>query len=283
MIGSPGKQPLSVELTFRYKGKPVTIVHPEGTKGSGDDNESEVESRVVAMSDLRGAQEPQLHQQGFSLLRRPTALERDRFFGDSNGVSEIYYPEVAATIKEVLGCAEVIVFDHTIRIDDIEKQTKLGTRMPVGEMHNDFTRDSVRTRIKSILGEEKAAPYLSGEKRFGSVNMWRPLVDRVETKPLCFADAQSLQPSDFVKFERHYLNSDGSAVERIGGVLYLKPREEQHWFYFSHLTHDEAILLKCYDSDESTVPYTAHGSFRLPDEKGKVPRESIECRTLFFF
>ena len=52
----------------------------------------------------------------------------------------------------------------------------------------------------------------------------------------------------------------------------------------SLLQADEALLLKCYDSDPEQLPFTAHTAFDHPGcPAGALPRESTEVRTLAFF
>jgi hypothetical protein len=47
---------------------------------------------------------------------------------------------------------------------------------------------------------------------------------------------------------------------------------------------DEAMLLKCYDSDPSQARFTAHSAFDDPTSPAEAPaRESVEVRTLAFF
>ena len=47
---------------------------------------------------------------------------------------------------------------------------------------------------------------------------------------------------------------------------------------------DEALLLKCYDSDAGPARFTAHTAFDDPTSpEDAAPRESIEVRTLAFF
>jgi hypothetical protein len=56
------------------------------------------------------------------------------------------------------------------------------------------------------------------------------------------------------------------------------------WFYFPRMRADEAILLKCFDSDEASPGrYTAHTAFYDPTApEAPLPRESIETRALVF-
>ncbi len=47
---------------------------------------------------------------------------------------------------------------------------------------------------------------------------------------------------------------------------------------------DEAMLLKCFDSDSGRARFTAHTAFEDPTSpKDARARESIEVRTLAFF
>jgi hypothetical protein len=57
------------------------------------------------------------------------------------------------------------------------------------------------------------------------------------------------------------------------------------WFYFPDMHTDEALLLKCYDSDEGGLArFTAHAAFDDPTTPpGAEPRESIEVRTLVIY
>jgi hypothetical protein len=61
----------------------------------------------------------------------------------------------------------------------------------------------------------------------------------------------------------------------------------QKWFYWSGMTGDERLLLKCSDSKGDRdgdvaqwVPHTAFVDGRTPE--GARPRESIEVRALVF-
>ena len=72
--------------------------------------------------------------------------------------------------------------------------------------------------------------------------------------------------------------------DRVGETYYLEPNPKHRWVYYSKMQADEALLLKCYDSDPGRVPFTAHSAFADPScPEGALPRESIEVRTLAFF
>ena len=47
---------------------------------------------------------------------------------------------------------------------------------------------------------------------------------------------------------------------------------------------DEAMLIKCYDSDEDVARFTAHSAFADPTSPEDAPfRESIETRTFVIY
>jgi hypothetical protein len=47
---------------------------------------------------------------------------------------------------------------------------------------------------------------------------------------------------------------------------------------------DEALLIKCWDSDETVARFAPHGAFQAPTTPPDAPpRESIEFRTIAFF
>ena len=56
----------------------------------------------------------------------------------------------------------------------------------------------------------------------------------------------------------------------------------QRWYYAPHMTADEVLLIKSWDSlDDGHARFTPHGAFQLPEAREDAPaRESIEVRTL---
>jgi hypothetical protein len=69
-----------------------------------------------------------------------------------------------------------------------------------------------------------------------------------------------MQEADFLPCERHYLDALGERVERVGGVFYAQPREEQQkWFFCDGLTNEEVVALKCFDSRPDKGEVIARG------------------------
>ena len=215
-----------------------------------------------------------LDREGVAILDHSTAV-RD-FYDDAEVVS-VYYEEVEAMVKAATGADRVVVFDHTIRVDDEARQAALKLRGPVPNMHNDFAEISAPRRVRDLLPPDEAEARL--KKRFGSINVWRSINGPVQTRPLVVCDARSIDhDTDWIPLERHYPG-------RVGVTLNLRYNPDHRWYYFPGLDEDEAVLFKNYDSrTDGTARFTAHGSFHHPDTRpDATPRESIEVRTLMFW
>lgn len=214
-----------------------------------------------------------LDKNGFALTQFPTAVKD---FYDDDEVLSVYYPEMEMIVQQATGCSKVVVFDHTIRVDDENAQANRKVRGPVKNMHNDFTRNSAPQRVRDLLPKREAEARL--KNRFGSINVWRPIVGPVETSPLTICGWETLDEANLIPAERRYNN-------RIGGVLHLCHNPDQRWYYFPKMEREEVVLLKCFDSlDDGTAKWTCHGSFKDPNTPANArPRESIEIRTLYFY
>lgn len=113
------------------------------------------------------------------------------------------------------------------------------------------------------------------------MNVWRPLSSEpVQSSPLAFASAASVDGNDLVPVQHRYPN-------RTGETMGVKYNEGQKWNYWSGMTGDERLLLKCSDSRglrdgdvAQWVPHTAFWDERTP--VGARIRESIEVRALVF-
>ena len=190
----------------------------------------------------------------FVLTRHDSAVTD---FYDEAQVRRVYYPEMERLVAAMTGAGKVVVFDHTIRVADDRKRAARKARDPVKRVHNDFTERSAPQRVRDLLPPDEAEARLAG--RYASINVWRPIVGPVETKPLVVCGYPSLDSRDLVAAERHY--PDG----RIGGIYMLAFNPSQRWFYFPAMATDEAVLLKCFDSlTDGTARWTAHGSFDPP-------------------
>jgi len=213
-----------------------------------------------------------LDEQGFMLTHHETAV---RDFYDADEVRRVYYPEVERLVMEKTGATRVIVFDHNVRNSSKGAREKLGVREPVKFAHNDYTIKSGPQRVRDLVGDAEAEELL--RHRYAFINVWRPVRGPIEGFPLAVCDAKSMTLKDFVATDLKYR-------DRTGEVYSVAYNPTHRWFYFPRMRTDEALLLKCFDSDEKRTRFTAHSGFEDPTSPlNAAPRESIEARTILFF
>jgi hypothetical protein len=224
----------------------------------------------VEINDIRGREsEYTLDDNAFEAISNIQSDESE--FTDDDRIKRVYYPEVERLIlKHVPGSNRVVVFDHTIR-----RSIPNAKRGPVSRVHIDQTASSAQERVQIHVPDE-ADTLLQG--RYRIINVWRPLNGPVYNPPLAFADGSSVRDEDIVGVEHRY-------PHRTGETAGVKYNPEQRWYYWSGMTNDERILLKCYDSDKAKgphgrVPHTAFEDPRTPE--GAPSRDSIEVRALVF-
>jgi len=227
----------------------------------------------VAVHDARRlTPPPTLDREGFTLARLATGVTD---FGDPAVVRGAYYREVQRLVAEQAGATRVVAFDHNLRSAAQRGRSAEGVQGPVRYAHNDYTERSGPQRVRDLFAPKEAEALLLG--RVAVINVWKPLRGPVQNAPLAVCDAQSIQPADLVPTDLHYR-------DRSGEVYSLRFNGQHRWFYYPHMQADEAMLLKCYDSDRGRARFTAHSAFDDPTSPVDAPpRESIEVRTLAFF
>ena len=94
-----------------------------------------------------------------------------------------------------------------------------------------------------------------------------------------------IETSNLVKNYRRIQALKGVSVDVEKGEIYgVAYNPAQQWRFVPDLKPDEAILIKCWDSDTSVAQFTPHTAFDDPTTpEGTPPRESIEFRTIAFF
>jgi hypothetical protein len=255
----------SAEKAYTYTFKP-----PEGVRGSN----IVVESQTVTLENARAlAGGLDVDVQGFQIVNHHTAV---RDFWDEAQTLALGHPEVAELVKAVTGASRVVVFDHTLRRRDagVTDRTPGQARQPAGRVHVDQTVDSGPQRVRDLMGEQ-AEDLLT--RRAAIINVWRPIHHEARDWPLAFADARSVAKDDLIPSDLIFPHRKGE----IYGVAY---NPAQKWRFVPDLQVDEAILIKCWDSDTSVAQFTPHTAFADPTTpEGTPPRESIEFRTIAFF
>ncbi len=228
---------------------------------------------LVLIRNARGLMhEPTLDEQGFALLQRPTRVVD---FYDEAEVKSVYFAELEQLVKDVTGASSVVVFDHTVRGSAASIRSGTAIHEPVSRVHNDYTAESALRRVRDVVPAEDAERFL--RHRIVEVNVWRPIRGPLQTMPLGVLDATSLRPGDLVACDLIY-------PDRVGEIYYVAHRPQHEWYYFADMRRDEALLLKCFDTNASVTRFGAHAAFQHPKTPANAPpRESIEARTFAFF
>ena len=255
----------SAEKAYTYTFKP-----PEGTRAT---NIRPYAQTVRLENARRLAGSLDVDVQGFQIVGHHTAV---RDFWDEAQTLALGHPEVAELVKAVTGAARVVVFDHTLRrrSDGVADRTPGQARQPAGRVHVDQTVDSGPQRVRDLMGEQ-AEDLLT--RRAAIINVWRPIHHEARDWPLAFVDARSVARDDLIPSDLIFPHRRGE----IYGVAY---NPAQQWRFVPDLQVDEAILIKCWDSDPSVARFTPHTAFQDPTTpEGTPPRESIEFRTIAFF
>lgn len=226
------------------------------------------ERHEVELNDIRG-REPEfyLDKDAFQAISGISSGEKD--FTDDEHIKSVYYPEVEKLLLEnVPGAHKVTLFDHTVRRTDPK-----ASRAPVTRVHVDQTARSTEWRVR-LHDPDDAEKLLQG--RYRIINVWRPLNGPVQSFPLGFASADSVDDNDLIAVEHRY-------PHRTGETAAVRFNERQKFYYWSGMQNDERLFLKCFDSKDGAgqrVPHTAFVDPRTPE--GAVGRESIEVRALVY-
>lgn len=265
------------------------------------------QQQEVALSDIRGADETTsytLDKDAFQTVQNVCSAATYSTFDSDAAIRQTYYPEVVALLKtHVPGAQKIIIFDHTIR-----RQSPDAPRQPVVRAHVDQTPRAAAERVRlhvsdpaeaeAVLAAAAATATAAVEAgapaptpapgapaapicRYRIINVWRPLDKHdlpVQSVPLAFATATSVDRDDLVPIEHRY-------PHRNGEIMGVKYSPNQRWLYWSGMAAHERLLLKCSDSAGLANPDIAqcvpHTAFWHPDTPaGARPRESIEVRAL---
>ena len=236
------------------------IVDAQGIKGNIVAPEL-VEHQVKVQDVRHSLQTPSFTNEGVEFIHSPTKVSH---FETGNVCCNQYEAELMQLVKHRLGAKDVLVFDHTIRVD--EQQS---LRKPVKHVHSDFSESGAHTRLKTLLGDETAQQWQQGHYAF--VNVWRPIKRTVINSNLGFIVPASVDESQWVNIGLKY-------PDREGEVMGLVHHNRHQWFYMSQMTPDDVVIFNVYDNQgQATV---AHSALDLEDDDLSFTRQSIESRLL---
>lgn len=233
-----------------------------------------LEEHVVRIEDARPyTRDLSLDKDGFVLLERPAAV---RDFYDEAEVTDVYYREIEALVKDVTGAEKVLVFAHVARSD--APQTKDGGQPSFGA-HIDYGDFTTREFATNMLGPDEAERWL--KRRYVFMNLWRP-IRTVERTPLALCHPRSVSKDDLYGSEVRGGLNDPDRPPLYGFNLAHAPG--QRWCYAPLMRPEEIWAFKIHDSDPARVGGVPHSAFADPTSPPDAPpRESIEIRTISFF
>lgn len=184
---------------------------------------------------------------------------------EADGWQETYDTELTSLLTTQIGAQEVIIFDHTVRVDDPNAQ-----RRPARNVHSDYSKDGAESRLVDLLGAEQAAHWSKGH--YGFVNIWRPVTDPINSAPLGFVHPNSVAEADWLLVDLIY-------PDRRGSIMGLAANPEHDWIYWPKMTPDEVAFFNIYDNQG--LPSIAHSAVdRVEDPSITTIRKSIESRAL---
>ncbi|MCZ6773425.1 MAG: CmcJ/NvfI family oxidoreductase [Proteobacteria bacterium] len=214
-----------------------------------------------------------LEREGFVFRRHDTKVTD---FFDADQRRDIYGPEIEKLVLEVSGAKRVVVFDHTVRTQSEITREEKGVREPVPMVHNDYTDKSAAQRVRDMLPADEAEDLLS--RRFGVIQVWRPIRWKVQNLPLAICDAQTMMPEEIFASDLIYR-------DRVGETMRMTYSPDHRWYYFPDMDPGEAMVFKTYESErDGRSRFTAHTAFTDPNSPADAPpRESIESRAFAFY
>lgn len=176
-----------------------------------------------------------------------------------------YDTDIKRFLKTRLDIDEVIVFDHTVRIDD-----ETSDRKPARNVHSDYSKNSAQQRLIDLLGEAQAAEWATGHYAF--INVWRPVEAEINSSPLGFILPGSVDEQDWILIDLIY-------PERQGQILGLAANPAHQWIYRSMMTPNEVAFFNIFDN--RGLPSVVHSALDMTENPAKHSvRKSIESRTL---
>jgi len=264
---------IEAELKFAVDTGEPPIVNHEVPSGSPDRYPYPTNYHRIRLNNARKLENPlDLDREGFILVDRPTNVVN---FFDETELTTNYYLETRQLVKDATGATDVLIYNHTVRIENFEKREKLGTLGPTSMVHNDYSKLCGERVIRELLSPNEANHRL--KNRYAMINAWRPISESVESRPLAICDSSTCHPKDLILTEHKF-------SDRSDHNYRIAFNPHQRWFYFPDMATNEVVLIKGFDSmDDGRAQITPHGGANIQLRNSKASRESIEVRTVAFF
>lgn len=188
-----------------------------------------------------------------------------RTFDEGHDWQSAYNAELTELLQTEVDAQEVVIFDHTVRIDDPHADRK-----PARNVHSDYSVDGAQQRLIDILGPETAAEW--SRHHYAFINVWRPIGAAINSAPLGFIHPESVADEDWILLDLIY-------PDRNGQIMGLAANPDHEWIYMSKMTPDEVAYFNIYDNQGR--PSIGHSALEMVEDPNiQTVRKSIESRTL---
>ncbi|MEL7463416.1 MAG: CmcJ/NvfI family oxidoreductase [Pseudomonadota bacterium] len=217
---------------------------------------------VAVLDERAGEAAVAFARDGVEFAAAPTGVET---FGESENWRGRYDAELTDLLSARVGAEEVVIFDHTVRVDDPNSD-----RTPARNVHSDYSRKGAENRLIDVLGPERAAMWSAG--RYAFVNIWRPVDAPINSAPLGFVRPASVAEEDWILLDLIY-------PDRVGGIMGLAANPSHEWIYRAKMRPDEVAYFNIYDNQGR--PSIAHSALDMVEDPAVTTiRNSIESRTV---
>ena len=212
-----------------------------------------------------------LDREGFTLVSHESAVAD---LTDLDAVARVHRDEIAALLKQVTGCDEVVMTPFGI----LRFSERLGANAAHDNSHPAWFVHVDMAKEAAAAARAKTAPEGKPIARSAQYNVWRALSGAPQDVPLGLCDYRSLAPDDLLDCEAIFDPLDGSPEWGFPNYL-LACNPVHRWFYYSDLTPAEAIVFKTSESDPARAQLMPHGAFANPAAGDDAPaRISLEMR-----
>jgi hypothetical protein len=191
-------------------------------------------------------------------------------FSDPEKIKTIYYKECEKLLCDLTGGNRALVFDHRVR-----NSKGAGYTGPVSRAHVDHSANGAASFLRHYMPDE-AEDILKSGRRWIMLNAWRP-IKTIERDPLTVADGTTFDSEkDFHKAAVIYKWGEGESMAVIHNSA-------QKWYYKYHLSPEEVVLIKHFDSDASKPGQRCPHSAIVDEDVSLPDRESSEVRAFVFY
>jgi hypothetical protein len=286
----------TVDAAIRYV-VPGSFINRRFVAPGVEHNTGRYETHRVTVRDGRDIKDRfTLDIHGFVLAERRSAVTD---FFDRDQVDRVYPGEVVETVKALTGATRVAPLGWMVRtsgdLSKYQRQTvgythRGGVQPPAGEAHVDFTPQRAEAMARTIY--EKTFPDGKGYSRFIASSLWRAFSEPPQDYPLAVCDARSVGADEGVPNalfivdqlpDEKTMQGEMPNEDTVPAAAIFHYNASHRWWYFSHMTRDEVLLVKFHDSDAARALRSPHTAFRDPSFADAKPRSSIELRTVAFF